>query len=80
LFWQQTPRINHCALMGAVARVKREWENGLHQARWIGFFAQVKVSEHGKLIKQMLDSKPDKVMMSGRAIGAAMRAWAARSK
>jgi hypothetical protein len=58
--------------------VKREWETGLHQARWTGFFAQVKISEHNKLIKQMLSGKADKVM-SGRAIAAAMRAWAAKS-
>jgi hypothetical protein len=66
--------------MGAVDRVKREWETGLHQARWMGFFAQVKITEHDKIIKKMLAGKPDRAPMSGKAIGATMRAWAARSK
>lgn len=66
--------------MGAIDRAKREWQDGLQHARWAGFFAQVKITEHAKLMKQMLNGKPKSKVMSGKAIGATLRAWAARSK
>lgn len=66
--------------MGAIDRIKRDWETGLQHARWAGVFAQAKISEHPKVLKKLLSGKPERSGMSGEAIGAAMQAWMARSK
>ena len=80
MFWQQTPRLNQSTMLGVIERMRRDWISGLQQSRWAGFFAQVKLSEHEKLFKQLTAGKPKAVRMSGKQIALAMRAWVARSE
>ena len=60
--------------------MRRDWRDSLHQARWAGFFAQVKLTEHEKILKQLTAGKVKHKTMSGTQIALAMRAWVARSK
>lgn len=67
-------------MLGASARLKRERIDRLDQARWAGFFAQAKPSEHDKVLKKLTSDPPKRGGMTGTQIALAMRAWVARSR
>jgi hypothetical protein len=80
-FWRQTPRVNRSAVKGRLDGLKRDHHLAIREARWAGWFAQVKLSEHDKAISRLLDDKkpsPGRIM-TGKEIGSAMRAWVKRS-
>lgn len=65
-------------LRGAARREMREYERSAVAARWIGLLSQIEPRRHPGVDKMLGKKKTAGRRMSGKEIGMAMRAWAAR--